>query len=435
MNKFLYTLGYIFASGVIVSSCAMKDELAGKSEQYSYGDLLIDVSNNAKTEDGTRTESEYNGNKPGIFPAEETNVNNYSLFVYDKNGVEQASGLISELGQNGVVSLTLNEGDYTVKAYNYDGADVNVSERPFFMGTSVMSIKAGTTTEASVQCKLQNIEIAFSLDQSFKDKFKDDYAFTVDNGDGVSVIINKDNVGKKYYLKVPQNKTTLNVSIKATESAGEQPIQRTYKITKPADAEGGTVLMAGDAFLINITEDGSSSSYIDFNMTVDFTFVEHGEIITIPVENIVFNPEGPTDPEQLVTFEGLPATYICTYGDTAIPGLQNVRIMAPNGIKKLDVTISGAIAPLLSTVGLPETFDLCNMDDDLKGKIIGLNLVDEEGYQALHSGTCKDFTFKVDGLLVLVPQVVTSGNSVFNLSVSDGTNTAGGDITVTVNAK
>lgn len=453
MNKFLYTLAYIFASGVIVTSCAMKDELTGKSEHYSYGDLILNVSNNAKTDVDTRTESEYNGNRPGVFPAEETDINNYTLFVLDKDGVEQKSGLISELGKNGVVSLTLSEGEYTVKAYNYDGSNVNVSEKPFFMGSSTMSIKAATTTEVAVQCKLQNIEVAFSLDQSFKDKFKDDYTFTVDNGDGVSVIINKDNVDKKYYLKVPQDKSALNVSVKATtiatDLAEEQPIQRSYKITKPADAEGGTTLAAGDAFLINITEDGSSSSYIDFTMTVDFTFTEYDEVITIPVEEITFNPgeptdpEEPTDPDAAITFEGLPATYTCNNGDTDIPGLKDVRIIAPNGIKHLNVTISGEIALLLGIVNLPETFDICNLDDTvkddndatLKDRVIGLGLVTEEEYAELHAGTRTDFTFKLGGLLVMIPQVVPSGDSVFNLSVSDGTNTKDGDITVTVNAK
>ena len=70
-----------------------------------------------------------------------------------------------------------------------------------------------------------------------------------------------------------------------------------------------------------------------------------------------------------------------------------------------------------------------------KGKIIGLGLVTEEEYNQLHAGTCTDFTFKLGGLLVLIPQVVTSGSSTFNLAVSDGVNTKDGDITVIVNPK
>ena len=419
MSKFLYILGSIFMSGVMISSCAMKDELTGKSEHYSYGDLVLNISNNAKVDVESKTESEYNGNRPGVFPAEEININNYTLFVYDKDGVEQESGLISELGKNGVVSLTLSEGEYTIKAYNYDGSNINVSERPFFMGSSTMNIKAGSTTDASIQCKLQ---------------------ITVDTGDGASLIINKDNVDKKYYLKVPQDKSSLNVSVKATtvatESTEGQPIQRTYKITKPADAEGGTTLIAGDAFLINITEDGSSSSYIDFKMTVDFSFVEHDEVITIPVDEITFNPGEPTDPESAITFEGLPADYTCTYGDSEIPGVQDVVIKASNGIKNLIVNMSGEIVPLLSVVGLPESFDICNMNDDVKNTVVNvLEMITEDDYEELHAGTCTKYTFKLATLLNMVPGVVKSGDSVFNLSVSDGTSTKSGDITVTVNAK
>ena len=63
MSKFLYILGSIFMSGVMISSCAMKDELTGKSEHYSYGDLVLNISNNAKADVESKTESEYNGNR------------------------------------------------------------------------------------------------------------------------------------------------------------------------------------------------------------------------------------------------------------------------------------------------------------------------------------------------------------------------------------
>ena len=75
------------------------------------------------------------------------------------------------------------------------------------------------------------------------------------------------------------------------------------------------------------------------------------------------------------------------------------------------------------------------MDDDLKSSIVGLGLVTDEEYTRLHAGTCTDFTFKLEGLLVLIPQVVSSGTSTFNLSVSDGVSTKDGDITVIVNPK
>jgi len=213
-------------------------------------------------------------------------------------------------------------------------------------------------------------------------------------------------------------------------------------IQKPADAEGGhSDLEGGDSFEINLTDEGSTESSISIGITVDLTFTEVGETIEIPVDNIIY--EGPDtpgegggeEPEASITFEGLPATYTCTHGNDTIAGLQDVHILAPNGIKNLNVTISGEIAALLGMVSLPETFDICNMDDGLKGKIVDLGLVTEEEYIQLHAGTCTDFTFKLGGLLVLIPQVVTSGTSTFNLAVSDGVSTKDGDITVIVNPK
>ena len=234
----------------------------------------------------------------------------------------------------------------------------------------------------------------------------------------------------------------MNASIKATSEAGNF-VELKATIQKPADAEGGeSDLEGGDSFNIQLTEEGSTDSYISIGITVDLTFTEVGETIEIPVGNIIY--EGPDtpgegggeEPEASITFEGLPATYTCTYGDSDIEGLKDVRILASNGIKHLNVTISGEIASLLFVVGLPETFDICNLTDDIKPKLINtLQLITEDEYNQLHAGTCTDFTFRLGSLLVLVPGVVQSGESVFNLSVSDGVDTKDGDITVIVNPK
>lgn len=286
------------------------------------------------------------------------------------------------------------------------------------------------------------MEVSLSLTSSFEEAFKDDYAVIIDNGDGASQTFDKTSIGKKYYFQTPEHQSTLNASIKATSEEGNF-VELKATIQKPADAEGGVSdLEGGDSFNIQLTEEGSTDSYISIGITVDLTFTEVGETIEIPVGNIIY--EGPDtpgegggeEPEASITFEGLPATYTCTYGDTKIEGLQDVHILAPNGIKHLNVTISGEIAALLGMVQLPETFDICNLTDDIKPTLIdGLQLITEDEYNQLHAGTCTDFTFRLGKLLVLVPSVVQSGESVFNLSVSDGVNTKDGDITVIVNPK
>lgn len=437
----------IWLLGLIVglSSCEMRDELLGKGGAgENAGTLELDlasiyngvtISRAGETVDG--------GTTTGSFNEEDVNVDNYTLVVTNTETQEEAArGKVSELkNENGKVVLPLGEGSYAVTAYNYEGENVTVSERPYFKGEQTFSVKKGIATNVDLTCKLACIEVSIGLTSSFEEAFKDDYSVIVDNRDGATPIFDKSSLGKKYYFQVPERQNSLNASIKATSVEGNF-IELKVTIQKPSDAEGSeSYLAGGDSFNIQLTEDGSTDSSISIGIIVDLTFTEVGETIKIPVGNIIY--EGPDtpgegggeEPEASITFEGLPATYTCTHGNDTIAGLKDVHILAPNGIKNLNVTISGEIAGLLGMVSLPETFDICNMDDNLKEKIIGLGLVTEEEYIQLHAGTCTDFTFKLGGLLVLIPQVVTSGSSTFNLAVSDGVNTKNGDITVIVNPK
>lgn len=437
----------IWLLGLIVglSSCEMRDELLGKGGAgENAGTLELDLASIYNGVTLSRAnETVDGGTTTGSFNEEDVNVDNYTLIVTNTETQEEAArGKVSELkNENGKVLLPLGEGSYAVTAYNYEGENVTVSERPYFKGEQTFSVKKGIATNVDLTCKLACVEVSIGLTSSFEEAFKDDYSVVVDNGDGASQVFDKNSIGKKYYYQTPDHQSCLNASIKATSVEGNF-VELKATIQKPADAEGGeSDLEGGDSFEIKLTEEGSTESSVSIGITVDLTFTEVGETIEIPVGNIIYDgPENPgegggEDPEASITFEGLPATYTCTNGDDTIEGLQDVRILAPNGIKHLNVTISGEIASMLSLVGLPETFDICNMDDDLKEKIIGLDLVTEDEYIQLHAGTCTDFTFKLGGLLVLIPQVVTSGSSTFNLAVSDGVNTKDGDITVIVNPK
>ena len=440
-KSLIWLLGLI----VSLSSCEMRDELLGKGGAgENAGTLELDlasiyngvtISRAGETVDG--------GTTTGSFNEEDVNVDNYTLVVTNTETQEEAArGKVSELkNENGKVVLPLGEGSYAVTAYNYEGENVTVSERPYFKGEQTFSVKKGIATNVDLTCKLACVEVSIGLTSSFEEAFKDDYSVIVDNRDGATQIFDKSSLGKKYYFQVPERQNSLNASIKATSVEGNF-IELKVTIQKPSDAEGSeSYLAGGDSFNIQLTEDGSTDSYISIGIIVDLTFTEVGETIKIPVGNIIYEgPENPgegggEEPEASITFEGLPATYTCTHGNDTIAGLQDVHILAPNGIKNLNVTISGEIAGLLNDVNLPETFDICNLTDDIKPTLIMLGLITEDEYNQLHMGTCKDFTFRLGKLLVLVPSVVQSGESVFNLAVSDGVSTKDGDITVIVNPK
>lgn len=279
---------------------------------------------------------------------------------------------------------------------------------------------------------------------AFDEAFKDDYVVIIDNGDGASQTFDKTSIGKKYYFQTPEHQSTLNASIKATSEEGNF-VELKATIQKPADAEGGVSdLEGGDSFNIQLTEEGSTDSYISIGITVDLTFTEVGETIEIPVGNIIYEGpetpgeggEGGEEPETgTLSVTGVPATYNLTTTGT-VPTIK-VDMASENGIKSLVVSIESDnqdFPGLLSTMDLLEPFDLCNLEDRAatKSNLLMLGLISEDVYSQLHAGTLTSYTFEVTSLVSLLPQTGLTGSHKFTLTISDGNETKEGTLTVNV---
>lgn len=433
-----------------LSSCEMRDELWGKGEVGpNDGVLELDLSslyNGVKI--SRATDAVDNGTTTGNFNEEDINIDNYTLVVTKTDTQEEVEkGLVSDLkNEEGKVLIPLSEGDYSVKAYNYEGENVTVSERPFFKGEQTFSVKKGVSTGVDLSCKLACVEIELGVTESFTASFKDDYTVTVDNGEGATQVFTKDNLDKKYYFKTPDQQDHLSAAIKATSIEGNF-IELKATIQKPADAEGGHANLAGgDSFVINLTEDGATDSYIKLGLKVDLTFTEVGETIEIPVENIIYDgpdvPEGgeDTDPEEpeggnTLTVTGVPETYDLTLTGE-VPTIK-VDMASERGIKSLVVSISSdnpVFPTLLAGLDLAEPFDLCNLEDrsTAKDNLLNLKLISEEVYAQLYAGTLTSYTFEVTSLVNKLPASGLTGSHVFNLTISDGNETKEGALTVNV---
>lgn len=442
-KSLIWLLGLIIS----LSSCEMRDELLGKGEAGENAGTLelglssvyngVTVSRASTTVDG--------GTTTGNFDEEDINVDNYTLVVTNTETQEEvAKGKVSELkNESGKVVLPLSEGDYSVTAYNYEGENVTVSERPYFKGEQTFSVKKGVATSVDLPCKLACVEVSLSLTSSFEEAFKDDYAVIIDNGDGASQTFDKTSIGKKYYFQTPEHQSTLNASIKATSEEGNF-VELKATIQKPADAEGGeSDLEGGDSFNIQLTEEGSTDSYISIGITVDLTFTEVGETIEIPVGNIIY--EGPETPGEggddnepttgTLSVTGVPETYNLTTTGT-VPTIK-VDMASENGIKSLVVSIESdneMFPSLLSGMDLLEPFDLCNLEErpEAKKNLLMLNLISEDVYAQLHAGTLTSYTFEVTSLVALLPQTGLTGSHKFTLTISDGNETKEGALTVNV---
>lgn len=429
------------------SSCEMRDELLGKGEVgENAGTLELDLASIYNGVTMSRAnEAVDNGTTTGNFDEEDINVDNYTLVVTNTETQEEvAKGKVSELkNESGKVVLPLNEGDYSVAAYNYEGENVTVSERPYFKGEQTFSVKKGVATSVDLSCKLACVEVSLSLTSSFEEAFKDDYAVIIDNGDGANQVFDKTSIGKKYYFQTPEHQSALNASIKATSVEGNF-VELKATIQKPADAEGGvSELEGGDSFNIQLTEEGSTDSYISIGITVDLTFTEVGETIEIPVGNIIY--EGPDTPGEgggdnepttgTLSVTGVPETYDLTTTGT-VPTIK-VDMASENGIKSLVVSIDSdnpMFPTLLSGLDLLEPFDLCNLEErpTAKSTLLELNLISEDVYAQLHAGAVKSYTFEVTSLVALLPQTKLTGSHKFTLTISDGNETKEGTLTVNV---
>lgn len=376
--KKIYLMATALTALTALTGCDNNADLYGDDQVGgNNGQISLTLKNDAKVRESEATradnEANDNGEKPGTFDPAEVNVQNYELTATDNSTAKTLfSGKIAGLGgNNGVLTRTMPEGTYTLAAQNYDGSGVTVSERPWFRGETVGTILPGKTTQMTVSCKLQNIQMKVSLGEDFKNDFLDDYTITVDNGDGAVNVFTKDNVSKVFYYQVPDNKQSITVSVKATVKSDNTVIMRTYTVTKPADAEGDRTLKAGDAFILNITSDDSMLSHIDFGMTVDFSFAEQDFTFEIDESEITYEDNGGEDPgpgpdepgDKEIVITGLPKDYTNphTTGENVI-----VDFTVPAGIENLFVTISSDNAGFSGTIaglGLAETFDLANLGD------------------------------------------------------------------------
>lgn len=435
------------------SSCEMRDELWGKGESgENAGTLELDLASIYNGVTMSRADEVVDGGTTtGNFDAEDVNVDNYTLIVTNAETQEEvARGKVSELkNESGKVVLPLSEGDYSVTAYNYEGENVTVSERPYFKGEQTFSVKKGIATSVDLPCKLACVEVSVGLTASFEESFKDDYSVIVDNGDGATQIFDKNSLGKKYYFQVPEHQNSLNASIKATSVEGNF-VELKATIQKPADAEGGVSdLEGGDSFNIQLTEEGSTDSYISIGITVDLTFTEVGETIEIPVGNIIY--EGPETPGEggeggdepttgTLSVTGVPAIYNLSLAELMESGEMptiKVDMASENGIKSLVVSIESdnKVFPLLlAGMDLDKPFDLCNLEDrpEAKKQLESLPLITEETYNQLHSGNLTQYTFDVTTLVALLPGQGLMGAHKFTLTISDGNETKEGTLTVNV---
>lgn len=400
-NRNKWMLGALLIGAL--ASCEMKDELTGTTaSSQEMGALELDLS---VLEPGSRA----------IDPA--ANFPVYIACPDDPKNPEKNKEFTSYASMENPVQLPV--GEYTVSA-NTPGKIQAISTTPYYKGSEPLTISAGTTEQVEVVCKMANTKIKLNLPEDFE-TFQN-WTITFDAGTsktltfGTSEEMDGDGSSAIYWYLGEEGAQTITMNITATTADGVQ-INQSETFTKP-DAEESynddeNNFVGGDALDVNIavTEEPidpdkpeETKPELSFTITVDATFNNTNESVTIPVTPGIggggTTPEPPTggdeeDTDAPITISDNGTGYL-TNGVTVTQGgpyptdvavVMNVK----NGIKNLYVKVE-------STNG---TF---------KGMVSDMGLVDGDGMDLASEGAA--------GLASLFP-LPQSGATEYTFSMSE----------------
>lgn len=368
-NKMKWMLGVLLVGAL--ASCEMKDELAGTSTtSQEMGALELDLS---VSEPESRADD-----KAANFPVKITCPD-------DPENTDKNKEFSSYATMENPVQLPV--GDYVVSA-NTPGDLLPIMDNPYYKGEQKTTIAAGATDQISVVCKMANTKIRLELPEDFA-TFQ---SWTIQFNDGTSNIltfgtdadVNGDGSTAKYWYLGDTGASTITMNITATTADGVQVSQS--ETFKKADADESynddeDNFVGGDALdvIINVTEEPidpdkpeETRPQISFDITVDATFNNTNESVTIPVTPGVSGggttsggTTGGGDEEEdspiSITDNGTGyLTNGVTVVDGAYPSDVAVVMNVENGIQNLYVKIESTNA----------TF---------KGLVAGMGLVDGDG--------------------------------------------------------
>lgn len=297
-NKNKWMLGALLIGAL--ASCEMKDELTGTTtSSQEMGALELDLS---VLEPGSRAI-----NLADQFPVHITCPD-------DLDNPEKNKEFSSYSSMENPVQLPV--GDYIVSA-NTAGEIFPIMTAPYYKGSEPLIISAGSTEQVEVVCKMANTKIKLDLPEDFE-TFQS-WMITFDAGEsktltfGTSGDMDGDGSSALYWYLGEEGAQTITMNITATTAEGVEVSQsETFSKSDVEESyeDDENNFVGGDALNIKIDvtdepidpnpdDPEETKPEISFGVTVDATFNNTNESVTIPVTPGV-SGGGSTTPEPPV---------------------------------------------------------------------------------------------------------------------------------------
>lgn len=228
-------------------------------------------------------------------------------------------------------------GKYDIEAF-YGSAETEGFDKPYYYGTSTMTVMENRTTPVSVTAQLANTMVRFEMSDMFRTYFKS-YSLSVRSELG-NEIEYADGETRSVYLKPGQVTTTITVTKQNGTTATLEPksftAQPRHSYVLSFDVNGGE---AGDGELV--------LTYDDLCQTEDVIIDLSDAILNAPAPRLTL--EGCTDGDTWSVIYGEPSAYS-----------PKVTMYAQAGI---DGVILTANSQYLQSKGVPAEVDLASADD------------------------------------------------------------------------
>lgn len=411
--------GTVLLAGL--SACEMRDELKGKfTNTEETGRLVLDLSLPTDTK-------------------ATNDIHTFPVSIVNKETGEEVKSYPSyaELLDENPIELPV--GTYLIGAHTYEEFK-SVMFSPYYMGEKECIIENNISSETNVVCKVQNVKFALTLNSDFTSTFKD-YNITVTVGSIIQPLTDSGTKGNfdPVYFKIAENTKKITMKVQATTNEGASIDYDVDLNKKNADSGFGdnSFFEGGDALNVTLrpTDDPNPDqpnpdvSGVGIAVTVDLTFNDSKETITIEVSGDDITPNEPENPSKPGEDDKTLPALNCEYFNNPIsfnrfedpdemgedvPKTVDIEITAPNKIEHLYVTITSSdpdFSATLSGVGLGETFDMTELTENQAGMFDGLGLL----YAGIKNST--SYTFSIGKFMSMLGYF--GGTHTFTIKVID----------------
>ncbi|MFI3294598.1 MAG: DUF4493 domain-containing protein [Rikenellaceae bacterium] len=361
-------------------------------------------------------------------------LDDFTVRIYLADGTLNQSWPYSSMPE----SVTLEEGDYTVEAYNFIASGASF-DAPSYYASEEITVVAQTLKTVNLECTISNVKVTVDLTDTFKEKVSD-ASVTVHNNEGMgSLVWTIDNIDDEGYFSVPATSKQLVVVVKGTITDKNTLIDNvSYTISDVEAAQWHKVS-------IDLVTTGTATTTISINSSL----TEKNLNIDIPDSDGVIDnngdqgswddestdqggttdPDEPSDPSTPAgdlptitgaSFNGSPFDMSKTLTLSAAEVTEDTILdilfssTADGGIQNLllDITSDSEIIAGIFT----EAVDLCNLSEgDIYDLLCSVGVIDPEAPikgKATH-------TFSVGGLMGMLTLLGTDCTHNFKVTVVD----------------